>query len=273
MNKQVISPRKTLSLDTSTASLVVAVMEEGNLLAEQKITAERNHSVFLITAIEEALQEAGVNKHELTGIATGVGPGSYTGIRIGVTTAKTLAWSLRLPVAGFSSLAALGLGGWAAGTSQPLEAFAAAATGPSAPGTAGSPAEWIIPLMDARRGQVYTALFEAAPGELPRRLEPDGIRLMERWVSALAGRLAALAPQARPSAVWFTGETAVHGQAAEALRPLLGEGLQFMPYELEGAAAGLLGAERLLAGESDELHTLVPNYTQLSEAEANQQRG
>ncbi|GIP22701.1 tRNA (adenosine(37)-N6)-threonylcarbamoyltransferase complex dimerization subunit type 1 TsaB [Paenibacillus sp. J22TS3] len=275
------STKYTLAFDSSTASLAVAVMNGGDLLAERNITAERNHSVHLITAIEEALGEAGVRKSELSGIAAGVGPGSYTGIRIAVTTAKTLAWSMALPVAGISSLAALGLGGWAEGTDQPPAAFAALAGSPARQGTAAgeqaadgsAPAEWIIPLVDARRGQVYTALFEAAPGKLPRRLEPDGIRLMERWTAALAGRLEALAPEARPSAVWFTGETALHAEAAEALRPLLGGRLQIRPHLLQGAWAGLLGADRLLRGESDEVHSLVPNYTQLSEAEANLARG
>ncbi|WP_433945661.1 tRNA (adenosine(37)-N6)-threonylcarbamoyltransferase complex dimerization subunit type 1 TsaB [Paenibacillus sp. SN-8-1] len=273
-------PRYTLTFDSSTASLAVAAMDGGRLLAERNITAERNHSVHLITAIEEVLAEAGIARSQLDGIGTGVGPGSYTGIRIAVTTAKTLAWSMGLPVAGISSLAALGLGGWATGTGQPPEAFEAAAgrrseeTAASEQAAAGGPpAEWIIPLMDARRGQVYTALFEAAPGKLPRRLEPDGIRLMERWVTALAGRLEALAPEARPSAVWFTGETQVHGAAAEALRPLLGGRLETRPYVLEGAWAGLLGADRLMRGESDEVHSLVPNYTQLAEAEANLLRG
>ncbi|USB34979.1 tRNA (adenosine(37)-N6)-threonylcarbamoyltransferase complex dimerization subunit type 1 TsaB [Paenibacillus sp. YPG26] len=274
-------PRYTLTFDSSTASLAVAAMDGGRLLAERNITAERNHSVHLITAIQEVLAEAGLAKSQLGGIGTGIGPGSYTGIRIAVTTAKTLAWSMGLPVAGISSLAALGLGGWAAGTGQPPAAFEAAAgrrseSPPAAAAQAAAgraPAEWIIPLMDARRGQVYTALFEAAPGELPRRLAPDGIRLMERWVTALAGRLEALAPEARPSAVWFTGETEVHGAAAEALRPLLGGRLETRPYVLEGAWAGLLGADRLLRGESDEVHSLVPNYTQLAEAEANLLRG
>lgn len=282
MSNELRSPRYTLTFDSSTASLAVAVMVEGRLLAERNITAERNHSVHLITAIEEVLAEAGISKSELAGIAAGVGPGSYTGIRIAVTTAKTLAWSMGLPVAGISSLSAVGLGGWATGTGQPPEAFAAqaglagrddaaAASEQAAAGRA--PAEWIIPLMDARRGQVYTALFEAAPGELPRRLEPDGIRLMERWVTAVAGRLEALAPEARPSAVWFTGETELHAEAAEALRALLGARLEVRPYVLQGVWAGLLGADRLLRGESDEVHALVPNYTQLAEAEANLLRG
>ncbi|MNK32236.1 tRNA threonylcarbamoyladenosine biosynthesis protein TsaB [compost metagenome] len=273
-------PRYTLTFDSSTASLAVAAMDGGRLLAERNITAERNHSVHLITAIEEVLAAANLTKSQLGGIGTGIGPGSYTGIRIAVTTAKTLAWSMGLPVAGISSLAALGLGGWATGTGQPPEAFEAAAVRRSEEPAAGEqaaaggpPAEWIIPLMDARRGQVYTALFEAAPGELPRRLAPDGIRLMERWVTALAGRLEALAPEARPSAVWFTGETELHGAAAEALRPLLGGRLETRPYVLQGVWAGLLGADRLLRGESDEVHSLVPNYTQLAEAEANLLRG
>ena len=80
--------QRLLAFDTSTSSLAVAVMENGKLLAEQNIHAERNHSAYLVTAIEKVLEGAGITKQELDGIAVGVGPGSYTGIRIAVTTAS-----------------------------------------------------------------------------------------------------------------------------------------------------------------------------------------
>ncbi|WP_407944592.1 tRNA (adenosine(37)-N6)-threonylcarbamoyltransferase complex dimerization subunit type 1 TsaB [Paenibacillus rubinfantis] len=108
-------PQRLLALDTATSSLAVAVTEGGRVLAERNIHAERNHSAYLVTAIGDCLKAAGLAKQDLDGIAVGIGPGSYTGIRIAVTTAKTLAWSLRLPVYGVSSLAALALGGWASG--------------------------------------------------------------------------------------------------------------------------------------------------------------
>ncbi|MEF2967587.1 tRNA (adenosine(37)-N6)-threonylcarbamoyltransferase complex dimerization subunit type 1 TsaB [Paenibacillus sp. M1] len=305
-------PRRLLAFDTSTSSLAVAVMDGGKLLAERNIHAERNHSAYLVSAIGDALAAAGVARTELDGIAVGVGPGSYTGARIAVTTAKTLAWGLRLPVYGVSSLEALALGGWAHGARQDAAALGAAleganggemgvgagagevgSTGDDAetggpgsvasgtgrtgeapvPGTSAAGDHWIVPLVDARRGQVYTALFAAQAGRLPERLEPDAIRLMAGWTEQLAGLLRTLRPEDRPTGVWFVGETAQHEPAVEALRPLLGEALHLIPYELEGIWIGLAGARRARRGGGDDAHALEPNYTQLAEAEAKRLRG
>lgn len=275
--------RRLLAFDTSTSSLAVAVMEGGTLLAEHHLHAERNHSAVLISAIQEALDKASIHKSMLDGIAVGVGPGSYTGARIAVTTAKTLAWALKLPVYGMSSLEALALGGWARAAGQTV-----AALGASAASCGGRPAadasqdaaeelvsgDWIVPLMDGRRGQVYTALFTAKPDRMPERLASDGIRLMAGWMSELAGRLEAVAPVERPARIWIVGETETgkvqhHAEVArEVLGPHAGETLRVFPYELEGSWVGLAGLRRSLLGDSDQLHTLEPNYTQLAEAEA-----
>lgn len=274
-----LTEARLLAFDTSTSSLAVAVMEGARLLAEHHLHAERNHSAYLISAIKDALDKSGIDKSMLDGIAVGVGPGSYTGARIAVTTAKTLAWALKLPVYGISSLEALALGGWARGAAQPVAALgtSAAACGgrPDAgqDAAAGVSGDWVVPLMDARRGQVYTALFTAQPGQMPERLAPDGIRLMASWMEELAERLEAAAPSERPARVWIVGETesgaARHAEVAEeTLGSLLGKSLSIFPYELEGAWVGLTGIRRSLLGEGDVLHALEPNYTQLAEAEA-----
>lgn len=293
-------------MDTSTAMLCTAVMDGGTLMAEKNILAQRGHAELLLPAIEEVLAEAGVSRQELAGIITGVGPGSYTGIRIAVTAAKSLAWTLDVPVVGISSLEMLGFGAWAsgAGISARELASAAQAEGTSAGGanaaqsttageaiaaqgtTAGgakaaegsaraqgvSGTEWVVPLMDARRGQVYTALFETAPGCLPRRMEPDAIRLMKSWADELGALYTALPEEARPAIVTLAGDADKHREAAESLRPLLGDALRVTEYAPEGGFAGLLGAARLLRGGQDAAHGLVPNYTQLAEAEVNKLR-
>ncbi|AZK46385.1 tRNA (adenosine(37)-N6)-threonylcarbamoyltransferase complex dimerization subunit type 1 TsaB [Paenibacillus lentus] len=266
--------QRLLALDTSTSILSVAVMEDAKLLAERNMKAERNHSAYLVTAIEEALAEAGLAKKELDGIAVGVGPGSYTGVRIAVTTAKTLAWSLQLPLSAVSSLAAIALGGFAAGRGQVAEQFALPRpTEAEMAVSADDAAEhWIVPLVDARRGQAYTALFGAAEGQIPHRLEPDAIRLVADWQGELAQRLEALPQGRRPAGVWFVGDTAVHAAALEDLRSLLGEALHIRGYELEAVWLGLVGSEQFLRGAYENVHTLEPNYTQLAEAEAKKLR-
>ncbi|CAM4509753.1 tRNA (adenosine(37)-N6)-threonylcarbamoyltransferase complex dimerization subunit type 1 TsaB [Paenibacillus typhae] len=260
-------PRKRLlALDTSTAILGVAVTEEGRVLHEINASGERNHSVHLLPIIEQAMQASGTDASMLKGIAVGVGPGSYTGTRIAVSAAKTLAWAWKVPVAGVSSLHALAWGGYAAALVKQAEGPAAEA------GQGGYGPDWIIPLIDARRGQAYTGLFAAAGQAAPQRLEPDAIRLMADWVTHLAGRLKqAESEGSKPRILWFVGETAQHASHAT-LEPLLGgPEIQPVPYELEGRWAGFLGEAGLLAG-SDDVHGLIPNYTQLSEAEANLRR-
>lgn len=261
-------PRKRfLALDTSTAVLGVAVTENGELLHEINASGERNHSVHLIPIIEQVLQASATAAEMIGGVSVGVGPGSYTGTRIAVTAAKTLAWAWNVPVTGVSSLHALAWGGYHSAVVQQEEGAAAgtSAAGPDGP-------DWIIPLLDARRGQAYTALFAADGDNPPRRLAPDAIRLMADWVQELGERLQAAAGEGKkPRAIWFTGETTLHG-SAESLAPLAGAGeVKTLPYELEGRWTGFL-AEAGIYAESEDIHALIPNYTQLTEAEANLRR-
>ncbi|MCM3700027.1 tRNA (adenosine(37)-N6)-threonylcarbamoyltransferase complex dimerization subunit type 1 TsaB [Paenibacillus macerans] len=271
--------QRLLAFDTSTSSLAVAVMEDGRLLAERSMHAERDHSSLLVTAIGECLDAAGLSKRDLTGIAVGVGPGSYTGIRIAVTTAKTLAWALRIPVYRVSSLEALALGGWA-GASDAANSIASALAGAADEAAAPAAADrgyagghWIVPLVDARRGQAYTALFAVpAAGGWPQRLAPDAIRLTDGWAGELSQRLTALEPHERPGAVWFVGETAKHEAALGQLRSASMPQVYLVPYELEGVWMGMAGVKRLRTHPADEVHSLEPNYTQLAEAEAKRLR-
>lgn len=275
-------PQRLLAFDTATSSLAVSVTEGGRVLAERNIHAERNHSAYLVTAIGECLEAAGLAKQDVDGIAVGIGPGSYTGIRIAVTTAKTLAWSLRLPVYGVSSLAALALGGWAGASGQDAAALGELAARQGAPAELSRPAaegrraaaggHWIAPLIDARRGQAYSALFGVpAPGIWPERLEPDAIRLMDGWADELMRQLEQLPPDERPARLWFVGETEKHEAAIAPLIAAFGELVQLVPYELEGAWMGIAGIART-GQPADDVHALEPNYTQLAEAEAKRLR-
>jgi tRNA threonylcarbamoyladenosine biosynthesis protein TsaB len=265
MTNQNTEPRKRLlALDTSTAVLGVAVTEYGELLHEINASGERNHSVHLLPIIEQALQATGTTAAMLGGISVGVGPGSYTGTRIAVTAAKTLAWAWNVPVVGISSLHAVAWGGYQTALKNNVTKESEQTTD-----TSGYGPDWIIPLMDARRGQVYTGLFAAEGDHAPSRLEPDAIRLMADWVEYLAERLEQASVEGKkPAVLWFVGETAVHG-SEESLRPLTEFGISVaVPYEMEGRWTGFLGEARLQV-ENDDIHSLIPNYTQISEAEAN----
>jgi tRNA threonylcarbamoyladenosine biosynthesis protein TsaB len=270
--------KPVLALDTSTSALCVAVAGNGRVLADARSIVERSHSVLAVPMVKDALASAGVTKEQLGGIAVGCGPGSYTGVRIAVTIAKTLAWAWGVPLAGVSSLEALALG---------------AAPGDAGP-DAGSAREWIVPLMDARRGQVYTALFESGGSGGWRRLTGDGIRLMREWADELAERAengcgretagldatspqaasgagtpAAIGPAGLPDLIRFVGDPSLHLASIEQLKERL-DGrarVEVRPTVMEGRFVAELGIRRLAAGEADDPHALVPNYTQLAEAE------
>ncbi len=274
MNEMNRQPRKRfLVLDTATAAQAVAIMEDEQVLAAHSSNADRNHSVGLMDSITTLMAQTGTERHQLDGIAVGIGPGSYTGIRIAVTTAKTLAWTLQLPVAGFSSLAALAWSGYHAraereetDTTQSADHEAQ----PSSFAEMASGLDWIIPLIDARRAQVYTGLFQiSAEQQLPQQLQDDRIILMDEWMQRMGEYYQSLPEIERPQRILIVGETAAHTERAEQLRTIVGERLQIRASSLEAQRAGQIGAARLLAGQNDPVHTLLPNYTQLSEAEAN----
>lgn len=123
-----------LVLDTSTWALAVAVSCQGTLAGEINSYISKNHAVRLMPAIDYLLASIDLTPRDLDLIAVGSGPGSYTGVRIGVTVAKTLAWTLKLPLLGLSSLQAI---------AQNQAQFDGL----------------IVPLCDARRGQVYAGVY------------------------------------------------------------------------------------------------------------------
>ena len=98
---------KLLAMDTSNQTLAVAVLEDDRVLAQFQLNRKMNHSLTLMPAIETVMQTSGLKPADLDRIVVAVGPGSYTGIRIAVTTAKTLAETLKIELTTVSSLAVI----------------------------------------------------------------------------------------------------------------------------------------------------------------------
>ncbi|MFD1954153.1 tRNA (adenosine(37)-N6)-threonylcarbamoyltransferase complex dimerization subunit type 1 TsaB [Paenibacillus thailandensis] len=247
--------RPILAFDTSTACLAGAVWDGNKVLSEVQSHAERNHSVQIVTKLQELLKESGVNREELAGIAVGKGPGSYTGVRIAVSAAKTLAWAWRLPLVGVSSLEAIAFGALHRGEAASL----AGADGH----------DWVLPIMDARRGQVYTGHYAHSAASGWTCCVPDGIRLMRDWVDEIAAKAAEAEGLVRT--IRIAGDLSQHEGEAVRLKELCapsGVQVELQPYDMEGRWLARLAYDRLSAGESDDVHTFVPNYTQLVEAEA-----
>lgn len=249
-------------MDTSTSSMTVALLRGGELVGELHSQAVRNHSIGLLPHIHKLLEAHGIRPRDLQSVAAGIGPGSYTGVRIAVSVAKTLAWSLGLDLLGVSSLEAMALGG---AHTLAKEQESRGAQGPA----------WIVPLMDARRTQAFTAVYEdrgvagagQAGPDVWREMMPDGIRLMDAWTEQLLA-LAAEAGKAAPSQIVFVGETESFAAQIEHFTEQWTTGeVRTLAYRIEAEYIGRLAFPRFANGEKDDVHSFVPNYTQLPEAE------
>jgi tRNA threonylcarbamoyladenosine biosynthesis protein TsaB len=261
-----------IALDTSTAAMAAAVMRDGEVLGEVQSLAERNHSVHVISHIKSLLASSQVAPEELAGIIVGNGPGSYTGMRIAVTAAKTLAWCWGKPLVAVSSLEAIAYGAWHRGT----EGLPFGLDGNHEEEPTPDREHWVLPIMDARRGQVYSAGFLCRPRGMSAtgwsRFAGDGVRLMEQWVDAIVERVSAMARLSVSGmpVIWLTGDLSLHEASAERLAAEAakhGADVRLLPYVMEGRFLAELGRFRIAAGEWDDVHALIPNYTQLTEAE------
>lgn len=275
------TPTYMLALDTSTSNMTLALLQEGALAAEHHTEAVRNHSVQLLPHIQQLLSGAGIRPKDLASVAVGQGPGSYTGVRIGVTAAKTFAWSLGIPLYGVSSLKALALSGWR--QYEQSESHVSEALGKVNAAESAEDMQWIIPLMDARRGQAFTGLYaKQGQGDPSSVMEfkSDGIRLMSAWADELLEVLRELANseenKARPREILFVGETDLFAQEIDRFIHDLagqnnGQAIKVAAYSASISAreVGELAYERWQQGEpADDVYGFVPNYTQLAEAEA-----
>jgi len=182
-----------LALDTSTASITVCVYDEDDdvVLAERNGLGPMKHGELLAPAIADVLAEAGLARQDLTAIVVGVGPGPYTGLRVGVVTARTLGYALEIPVYGVCSLDALARAAVADGLAEPFvvttdarrkelfwaeyDAFGARLDGPSVDRPVDLPADLLVDLEGAAATgrpvvgagpALYPALF--ARGRGPR---------------------------------------------------------------------------------------------------------
>ena len=244
---------KLLVIDTSTAVMSIALMDGERLLVESNQIVERRHSDKLLPAIKELITSAGLTMQDIDGVAVGRGPGTYTGVRIGVTTAKTLAWSLSVPLLGISS----------------LEALAYGALSETEGGKETGERTWLVPMMNARRDQVYAGLYEAKNRHWGC-LAADGVQLIDEWLDRIVMLYGQEDADQAPQQIIFVGEELELEERIEARwRDVDIRSVHMQEQHMRASALGLLAQQRWMSGEQDDVHRMVPNYTQLSEAEAN----
>lgn len=222
---------KILAIDTSNYTLGIALVDDDKIIGEYITNIKKNHSVRVMPAIEMLLKDCDTLPQDIEKIVVAEGPGSYTGVRIGVTIAKTLAWTLNIPLSGVSSLAVLAA-------------------------SAGSYFNGIIsPLFDARRGQIYTGLYQFQESRL-LDLASDHLTLTVNWTQRLLNR---------EEPVLFVGnDLSIH---KEQIKADLGDRAYFARVTEQNprpSELAILGRDK----EAVDIHNFVPNYIRLAEAEA-----
>ncbi len=143
-----------LAFETSAKAASVALLEGDKLLGESYQNTGLTHSQTLMTMCQDLLKNCGKTVADITAVAVANGPGSFTGVRIGVAAAKGLAWGGEIPCYGVSTLEAM---------AESLGVYDG----------------YVVPTMDARRDQTYTAIFRAENGKLTRVLDDCAISFAE----------------------------------------------------------------------------------------------
>ena len=223
-----------LGIESSAKAASAALVRDGVLIGQYFQCSGLTHSATLLPMAEELLASTGTDKAALDAVAVACGPGSFTGVRIGVAAVKGLCWALEKPAIGVSTLEAMAWNGLAA-----------------------APGEIVCCCMDARRGQVYNALFEISDGA-PARLVPDRAVTLEELAAGLLGY---------GRAVFLTGDGA---QLALGALSAAGLSCRLAPGPLLMQSAwGVCMAARGLEMQSAE--KLLPVYLRLSQAERERQ--
>ncbi|SNB46388.1 tRNA (adenosine(37)-N6)-threonylcarbamoyltransferase complex dimerization subunit type 1 TsaB [Geobacter sp. DSM 9736] len=220
---------KILTIDTSTSACSVALTSDDRLIAESLLNVQGHQSTRVMEMVAAVMHGAGLDIQDIDCFGVALGPGSFTGVRIGVATVKALALATGKPVAGFSSLAMLSLNVSHAGVP-------------------------VCPMFDARKKEIYAALYRM--GEVPEPLVGDCVAPPALFLERLSGP------------VLFLGDGALAYRhliedrfGGEALFP-------DVPCHQPSAARGAsLARQALLRGEAIPVHSLAPVYIRASEAE------
>lgn len=221
-----------LALDTSTLVSSVALATMDTLLAEITLQTKKTHSELLMPHIAKLIDMAEVAKSDIKAVAVSIGPGSFTGLRIGLSTAKTLAYAMSIPLVGVPTLAAM-------------------AYGCPVPGVI------LAPMLDAQKGNVYQALFEWQQGEL-KEIHPAVVMKVDTALEQLT-------QYDRP--VVLLGEGAVlYKEEIKDIGKNLFLAAPHVIIQRAGSVAGL-GLKLLEQGVQHDAMSLEPVYIRRSEAE------
>ena len=212
---------RILSIETSTSICSVAIHEQGELLALAEIKEPGAHAEKLLLLVDEVFEKAGLNFRDLDAVAVSQGPGSYTGLRIGVSTAKGIAYGLDIPLIGINTLQAMA-------ASQPL-----------------NPGEFVVAVLDARRKEVYTQTFGDSLQEITS-------------IEALVLEEGVFASVLEKGKVYFVGDGVEKVQ--EEVKHVNALFIADWASSLSAKNMGQLAFEKFARQEWEDLAYFVPNY-------------
>jgi tRNA threonylcarbamoyladenosine biosynthesis protein TsaB len=223
---------RILAVDTATRSCSVAIVDQTSLLSEFTIDREETHSIHLMDMIKAAMTMAGLNFSDLDGFAVTRGPGSFTGLRIGISTIKGLVVASEKPVVGISSLETL--------------AFQVSYS-----------RDLICPILDARKGEVYFSRYRFLNGHLKRQTK-ERVAPPDKAVDALN------------ESCLFVGNGALLYK--EMILEKMGESAFFAPMiqnTIRASTIAYLSMAKFKNKVTDNIEKILPNYIRKSDAELN----
>lgn len=221
---------KLICLDTCTRALSVAAMQDGALVSAMWHRAQVNHSVLLMPMLSQMLETLGWDAKDVDFWAAVSGPGSFTGVRIGVSSVRALAHGWKKPVVSVNTLEALAM-------SFPMERAL------------------VVPLLDARRDQVYAAAYDMTSG-FPKEVMPPCAASLDDFLKRLP----------KQAAIRFVGDGATAHEETLSAIPNAVVTPEYLQFPMASAAAPL-AQKRALEGEICKYDELEPIYLRDSQAE------
>ena len=221
---------KLICLDTCTRALSVAAMQDGTLVSAMWHRAQVNHSVLLMPMLSQMLETLGWDAKDVDFWAAVSGPGSFTGVRIGVSSVRALAHGWKKPVVSVNTLEALAM-------SFPMERAL------------------VVPLLDARRDQVYAAAYDMTSG-FPKEVMPPCAASLDDFLKRLPEQ----------AAIRFVGDGATAHEETLSAIPNAVVTPEYLQFPMASAAAPL-AQKRALEGEIYKYDELEPIYLRDSQAE------
>ena len=223
---------RILAVDTATTSCSVAIVDKTSLLSEFILDREETHSKHLMDMIKASLRMSGLNFSDLDGFAVTRGPGSFTGLRIGISTIKGLAVASEKPVVGVSSLKAL--------------AFQVSYS-----------RDLLCPILDARKGEVYFSRYKFLNGHLQKQTK-EGVAPPDQAVDDLN------------ESCLFVGNGALLYK--EMILEKMGKFASFAPViqnTIRASTMAYLSMAKFENNDTDDIEKILPYYIRKSDAELN----